>query len=311
MTEIVLFHVLAATSGAAFGLLAIWAGLGRLHWSVRFIPVTAVIVSLFPVPAYDLALVFVSQALVVAVPLILVRRFTALPAEGIATEAPPGSHASRRFSVADLFRLTLLIAAVFGVVAYLPGDVRASWWKYVLLGAGFGVATLAGAWAALANRPWWIRLGVVCLVAPLAGVPTALDRETYFFSRGRGVLQWPWCAVTAAVAFWSTRFEKDNHGRSATLKLLICELALAQYIADHGGPPKDLADLVPRYLPEVPEDPFSGRPLVYRTEPTGYVLYSVGQNGLDDGGQRGTSFTDGDLFLDPASPPASDAAGED
>ena len=66
----------------------------------------------------------------------------------------------------------------------------------------------------------------------------------------------------------------------------------------------------PQYLPDVPEDPFSGRPLVYRTETTGYVLYSVGQNGIDDGGQRCASWIDGDLFLDPAPPPASDGAGD-
>jgi hypothetical protein len=95
------------------------------------------------------------------------------------------------------------------------------------------------------------------------------------------------------------------------LRLLICELALAQYAVYHGAPPAQLARLVPQYLPVVPEDPFSGRPLVYRTEPAGYVLYSVGQNSLDDGGQRGPSDTDGDLFLDPAPPPASDSAGED
>jgi hypothetical protein len=560
MTEVVLFHVLAATAGAAFGLLAIWAGLGRLHWVIRFVPIVAVIVALFPVPAFDLALVFVSQALVVAVPLILVRRFTAPPTDGTATVTPPASHPWRRFSVADLLRATLLIAAVFGVVAYVPENVRASWWKYVLLGTGFGMATLAGAWAARAHRPWWIRLAVVCFVAPLAGVPTALDWRTYFYFRESA---WPWCAVTATVGVlvvvWlllaraagltvlrrtgqgsaedaatarrvgafrrlvagvmvgltslvilllpaaayhdmlhapliptcrppepnayddlpqiaaalrklsdqdrrmlfdelhtalqrpgTTPFrpesdsyyvppfqmlrqlsrdllaEGDRHrlagnmidaqrryldlmelgpassrggtfvermigrtfenmgieglrqlrdslssdqrgalivalqahetdwepaadvyarelvmtvrmagsparisfvnGLSATraiieqgddrrlamLRLLTCELALAQYAADHGEPPSQLTGLVPDYLPDVPNDPFSGQPLVYRTEPPGYVLYSVGQNCLDDGGRRGASFRfDPDQFLDPVPPPASDGAGED
>jgi len=103
--------------------------------------------------------------------------------------------------------------------------------------------------------------------------------------------------------------EQADSRRSAMLKLLICELALAQYAADHGAPPAQLAELAPNYLPKVPDDPFSELPMVYRTEPAGYVLYSVGQNGADDGGQRSRSITDGDLFLDPASP-ESDGAGE-
>ena len=55
MIEPAPFLVLAATAGAAFGLLAVWAALGRVHWSVRFVLVAAVIGCLFPVPAFDLA----------------------------------------------------------------------------------------------------------------------------------------------------------------------------------------------------------------------------------------------------------------
>lgn len=61
--------------------------------------------------------------------------------------------------------------------------------------------------------------------------------------------------------------------------------ALAAYHADHKRYPARLADLVPHYLPAVPEDLFSGRPLVYRPQKDGYVLYSVGDNGQDDGGR--------------------------
>ncbi len=73
----------------------------------------------------------------------------------------------------------------------------------------------------------------------------------------------------------------------AKLRLLICGLALRAYSVEKGHPPEKLADLVPEYLPEVPEDPYSGTRLVYRRNPTGYVLYSVGPDGRDDGGQPG------------------------
>jgi hypothetical protein len=52
---------------------------------------------------------------------------------------------------------------------------------------------------------------------------------------------------------------------------------------DHPYPEK-LADLVPRYLAAVPADPFSDKPLVYECRGDGYVLASVGANGVFDGG---------------------------
>ncbi|MBX9582949.1 MAG: hypothetical protein K2X87_21800 [Gemmataceae bacterium] len=61
--------------------------------------------------------------------------------------------------------------------------------------------------------------------------------------------------------------------------------ALAAYRADHGKYPAALADLAPGYLKEVPDDLFSGKPLVYRPAADGYLLYSIGPNGKDDGGR--------------------------
>jgi hypothetical protein len=65
--------------------------------------------------------------------------------------------------------------------------------------------------------------------------------------------------------------------------------ALAAYRADQGKYPARLADLAPRYLPAIPGDLFAGKPLAYRVEGKGYLLYSVGQDGKDDGGR---SFDD-------------------
>jgi len=63
-------------------------------------------------------------------------------------------------------------------------------------------------------------------------------------------------------------------------------LALRLYALDHGGHyPRTLAELTPRYLPEAPLDPFSrGQPLRYRFDAASPVVYSVGENGIDDGG---------------------------
>jgi hypothetical protein len=64
--------------------------------------------------------------------------------------------------------------------------------------------------------------------------------------------------------------------------------ALAAWRADQpaGVPPypEQLDALVPRYLPAVPIDPFTDTPLIYERRGDGYLLASVGQNGVYDGG---------------------------
>jgi len=60
--------------------------------------------------------------------------------------------------------------------------------------------------------------------------------------------------------------------------------ALAAYRAERGRYPAKLDDLAPKYLPAVPGDLFSGKPLIYKPSEKGYLFYSVGQNGKDEGG---------------------------
>jgi hypothetical protein len=73
---------------------------------------------------------------------------------------------------------------------------------------------------------------------------------------------------------WTMRFELDK-----------LAFALAAYRADYGAYPAKLADLAPRYVVEVPKDIFNDSELHYRLEGKGYLLYSVGVNGKDDGGK--------------------------
>ena len=63
-------------------------------------------------------------------------------------------------------------------------------------------------------------------------------------------------------------------------------LALACHKARHGRWPARLDELAGDLLKQVPTDLFSGQPLVYRPEGDGYVLYSVGINARDDGGEK-------------------------
>ena len=65
---------------------------------------------------------------------------------------------------------------------------------------------------------------------------------------------------------------------------LLLAFALALFHADHGRYPAKLDELVPKYFERIPDDVFSGKPLIYRLEGAGYLLYGVGQDGKDDNG---------------------------
>jgi hypothetical protein len=59
----------------------------------------------------------------------------------------------------------------------------------------------------------------------------------------------------------------------------------AAYKAKHGKYPEKPAELVPEFLPEVPADPYDGRPLRLKRADGGLVLYSLGRDRKDDGGR--------------------------
>jgi len=66
---------------------------------------------------------------------------------------------------------------------------------------------------------------------------------------------------------------------------LLVTLALHAYRLEHHHDPASLTELTPEYLKKLPEDPFVARDTFkYRVEGEGYVLYSVGPDGRDDGG---------------------------
>lgn len=68
--------------------------------------------------------------------------------------------------------------------------------------------------------------------------------------------------------------------------LTITALAIRRYELQHEGQlPSSLDDLIPQFLPGLPADPFGENALTYRPGDRGdYVLYSVGIDRLDQGG---------------------------
>ncbi|TKJ33954.1 MAG: hypothetical protein CEE38_19105 [Planctomycetes bacterium B3_Pla] len=76
-------------------------------------------------------------------------------------------------------------------------------------------------------------------------------------------------------------FDTLAHVRTARVALAVQRYRLAV-----GKLPDTLADLVPAYLDGVPRDPFDGNDLRYRKLEPGFVVYSIGQDLSDDGGQE-------------------------
>ena len=57
-------------------------------------------------------------------------------------------------------------------------------------------------------------------------------------------------------------------------RFAILAVALERMRRSTGTPPQHLQDLVPDFVAEVPEDPFTGEPFCYETIDGRYVLYS-------------------------------------
>jgi hypothetical protein len=87
----------------------------------------------------------------------------------------------------------------------------------------------------------------------------------------------------------------------AAVDLARVACALERYHLAHGQYPDTLDALAPQYLDKVPNDIIGGQPLHYqRTTDGKFLLYSIGWNEKDDGGQIGLNkqghldFTQGD-----------------
>ncbi|MEX2174088.1 MAG: hypothetical protein WD872_06980 [Pirellulaceae bacterium] len=88
-----------------------------------------------------------------------------------------------------------------------------------------------------------------------------------------------------------------NARGQAQFQLLRCAIATRRYQQKHATDPPALAQLVPEFLPSVPLDPFDGQPLRMKTSPAEIVLYSIGKDGKDDGGNDPKDSGEPDLVV--------------
>ena len=63
-------------------------------------------------------------------------------------------------------------------------------------------------------------------------------------------------------------------------------IAVERYRLATGNLPETLSDLLPSYIDTIAKDPFDGEQLRYKKRDFGFVVYSVGEDGHDDGGKE-------------------------
>lgn len=79
-------------------------------------------------------------------------------------------------------------------------------------------------------------------------------------------------------------YEADNRIKMRR-QTAIVGLAALEYKAATGQFPTELKDLVPKYLPALPLDIYTGEALQWKATEAGFRVYSVGRNRQDDGGR--------------------------
>lgn len=90
--------------------------------------------------------------------------------------------------------------------------------------------------------------------------------------------------ISSSVPMLAKVFNKTMKAEAAR-RIAITAIALKRYQLKHDVYPEKLSDLVPQFLASIPLDPADGRALRYRLNADGFfTLYSVGENGKDDGG---------------------------
>jgi hypothetical protein len=97
---------------------------------------------------------------------------------------------------------------------------------------------------------------------------TALQRNILF----------PYC-LTNFHTVWREHAAAESERRT-----MILACAIERFRRQHGTLPESFVELTPAYLADIPADPCANDTLRYLRQSTGYVIYSVGFNQVDDGG---------------------------
>ncbi len=118
-----------------------------------------------------------------------------------------------------------------------------------------------------------------------AKVPYYQSRDV-LRARDRQIKERPWYAFLSKMLLGNSEAAFMKEAQLEAIMLTSrAGLGCRLYKSRNGSYPETLDALVPGILAEVPIDPFTGRPFVYRREGEGFIVYSLGSNQKDDGGR--------------------------
>ncbi len=102
----------------------------------------------------------------------------------------------------------------------------------------------------------------------------AEKRPSWYYLLSRGVVYEPYASLAEDEAEW------EALARSCQLAL-----ALRMYKSERGRYSESFEELCPAVLENLPKDPFTGESLLYYRDKQGFIIYSIGKNLKDDGGE--------------------------
>ncbi len=121
--------------------------------------------------------------------------------------------------------------------------------------------------------------------------PYQLRKENVDFEMGldkwsslKRLRYWPVMVLTPAIG----KVIEITYRSKIEVEALITIISLLRYQRDNGQYPQNLDELITAgYLKQLPIDPYSDKPLVYKKTVDDFTLYTVGLNFEDDGGESG------------------------
>lgn len=147
------------------------------------------------------------------------------------------------------------------------------WLSAAALGSVVAIECWFALWAATATPPARLArvaivwLAIVILIPIQAEVPAL------------------WFTMVAALTMLLVSASEESIANELALRGLQWKLAVELVRSDTGRPPLALAEIVPGILPAMPLDPYSQQPLLLLRTPKGELIpYSVGHDGIDNGG---------------------------
>lgn len=141
---------------------------------------------------------------------------------------------------------------------------------------------------------WFLRF-VVAFDTPGPAVLDAVAAEDALQTAKKSEMG-PMAAMNTENSALMVRMASAFVSRIAYARVIETACSVERYALANGRFPETLDALVPAYLEAVPPDPFDGLPMRYIPGETGYMVYSIGRDREDDGGNRHNR--DGDIVME-------------